>query len=123
MLPADLSDSLEIDPGMPRRIVLEVRESQREQACPRSEALLLQMNEAASRLDKSLVKFRLGLAPDWKPDFLQHVVGFVIKLRVETAEKADVVPVKAGRFRKPDSSASILGDLWVMAARMRFPLI
>ena len=56
--------------------------------------MLLQVNESARHLDEALVKFRLGLAADRKPDFRQHVVGLVVELRVEAAEKADVMAVE-----------------------------
>src|SRR5271169_4498584 len=82
MMPANFADGIEVDPGMTRRIALEIRQRQREQARGGSEPLLLQMDEAARHLDESLVKSGLRLAANRKPDFLQHVVGFVVELRV-----------------------------------------
>ena len=54
------------------------------------------MNEAARHLDQPLVKLACGLATDREPDFLEHVVRLIIKLRVEAAEEPNVMAIKPG---------------------------
>src|SRR5271168_2942271 len=100
MGPAQLPDRIEVDPGVTRRIGLKIREREGEKARRRTKPLLLQMDEAARHLNKALVKFGLRPSPKRQPDFLQHIVRFVVKLRVEAAEKADIMAVESRQFRK-----------------------
>ena len=66
--------------------------------------LKLQMNECPGQLDQPLVKSVIGSIPSiLEPEMLQHIMRFVIPLRVEALEVSEVAGIKQspvpGMFR------------------------
>ena len=95
---AEVTDRIEIDPGVMSRIGLKILKGKGKEACCGGKALFLQMDKAAGDLNEPLVKPRLRLAPDGKPDLLQYFVRLVIELRVEAAEETGIMPFETGQF-------------------------
>ncbi len=91
MMPAEGTDQIEIDSGMARRIRLEICQCQGEEPSRRAESPLLQVNKAARDLNQPLIKSRLRLSANRQPNFLQHIVGLIVKLLLEAANKADAL--------------------------------
>ena len=87
---------------VPRGIFRNVRARELEQSGARAKAVFLEVHEGAGELDQAFVEMIVLLAALWKPEFLEHVVGFVKELLIEALEIAEVMRVEMSPVQRLD---------------------
>src|SRR5437762_2100324 len=76
-----------------QRVFRQIGIGQFKEGSRRSGAPLLQVNERARQLNETLKEVAIGAASIDQPEFLQHVVGLIEQLPVETLEVPQVMGV------------------------------
>jgi len=107
-----------VEPVVRTRIPDEIADSQFQKCHARTEPTLLKMHEGPCQLDKSFVEEVISLSAAREPEFLEHIVRFVIQAGVEAIEIAQIVRiVTAGVGSK---SLNTFGDARSLLAHARW---
>ncbi len=75
-------------------IFLEIGPGEFEQGGRGSQAVFLEVDECAGKLDEALIKCVFGAMPVREPELLEDFVGFKVKTAVEAFKKAEVMSIQ-----------------------------